>query len=140
MSDKISKVKINELPSSESIHDEDVFIESNGLETYKVAADNVAKYVSENKHLTEKYVQSDLIGESNGIAPLNSEKKIDGSYITYGTDANTAYEGSSGKVLEQRLEAEKSRAISAETAAYQQAAGYTDQKIADLKTVAFTGS
>ena len=140
MSDKIQKIKIEELPSSESLHDEDVFIESNGLETYKVTADDVAKYVSQNEHMTEKYMQSDLIGESDGIAPLNSTKKIDGSYITYGTDANTAYEGSSGKVLEQRLEAEKSRAISAETAAYQQAAGYTDQKIADLKTVAFTGS
>ncbi|MBD5555221.1 MAG: hypothetical protein HDQ95_07780 [Roseburia sp.] len=140
MSDKIQKIKIDELPHSESINDEDVFIESNGLETYKVTADDVVKYVSENEHMTEKYVQSDLIGESDGIAPLNSEKKIDGSYITYGTGANTAYEGSSGKMLEQRLEAEKSRAISAETSAYQQAAGYTNQKIADLKTVAFTGS
>ena len=140
MPDKMQKIKIDELPHTESINNEDVFIESNGLETYKVTADDVAKYVSENKHMTEKYVQSHLIGESDGIAPLNLEKKINGSYITYGTDANTAYEGSSGKVLEQRIEAEKSRAISAETAVYQQAAGYTDQKIADLKTVAFTGS
>ena len=105
MSDKIQKIKIDELPSSESIRDEDVFIESNGLETYKVAADDVAKYVSQNEHMTEKYVQSDLIGESDGIAPLNSSQKINGKYITYGTDANTAYEGSSGKMLEQSLEA-----------------------------------
>ena len=75
MSDKIQKIKIEELPLSDSINNADIFIESNGMETYKVAADDIAKYVSQNEHMTEKYVQSDLIGESDGIAPLNSEKK-----------------------------------------------------------------
>ncbi len=101
---KIKKVKIKELPQTASINDDDIFVESDTFDTYKVAADDIAKYVSENKHLTDKYAAQSSIGAANGIAPLNSNKKIDGTYITYGSSANTVYEGSSGKILEQNLD------------------------------------
>ncbi len=101
---EIKKVKIKELPQTASINDDDIFVESDTLETYKVTADDIAGYVSENKHLTDKYAAQSSIGVANGITPLNSNKKIDGKYITYGFSVNTAYEGSSGKILEQNLD------------------------------------
>lgn len=104
MADEIKKIKIKDLPQTTSIGDDDIFVESDSLETYKVTADDIAKYVSTNKNLTNKYVEKTAIGAANGVAPLNSDKKIDGTYITYGTTSNTAYEGSRGKILEENLD------------------------------------
>lgn len=101
---EIKKKKIKELPQPSLIHDDDIFVESNTLETYKVTADNIAKYVSSNKNLSDKYAAQSSIGSANGIVPLNSAVKIDGTYITYGALDNTAYEGSAGKKLEEKLE------------------------------------
>ena len=104
MADEIKKVKIKDLPQTTSINDDDIFVESDSLETYKVTADDIAKYVSTNENLTGKYIAKTAIGATNGVAPLNSNKKINGTYITYGTTSNTAYEGSSGKILETNLD------------------------------------
>ena len=104
MADEIKKVKIKDLPQTTSINDDDIFVESDSLETYKVTADDIAKYVSTNENLTGKYIAKTAIGAANGVAPLNSNKKINGTYITYGTTSNTAYEGSVGKVLEENLD------------------------------------
>lgn len=102
MADEIKKIKIKDLPQTTSISDDDVFVESNGLETYKVTAKDIANYVSTGK--TNAYVEKTSVGAANGVAPLNSDKKIDGIYITYGTTSSTAYEGSKGKVLEENLD------------------------------------
>lgn len=104
MADEIKKVKIKDLPQTTSIGDDDIFVESDSLETYKVVADDIAKYVSTNKHLTNKYIPLDSKGVANGVAPLNSNKKINGTYITYGKASNTAYEGINGKTLETNLD------------------------------------
>ncbi len=104
MADEIKKVKIKDLPQTTSIGDDDIFVESDSLETYKVTANDIAKYASTNENFTNKYVAKTAIGVANGVAPLNLDKKIDGTYITYGTTSNTAYEGSSGKVLEENLD------------------------------------
>ena len=104
MADEIKKVKIKDLPQTTSINDDDIFVESDSLETYKVTASDIAKYVSTNENLTGKYIAKTAIGATNGVAPLNSNKKINGTYITYGTTSNTAYEGSNGKILETNLD------------------------------------
>lgn len=104
MADEIKKVKIKDLPQTTSINDNDIFVESDSLETYKVTASDIAKYVSTNENLTGKYIAKTAIGATNGVAPLNSNKKINGTYITYGTTSSTAYEGSKGKVLEENLD------------------------------------
>ena len=104
MADEIKKVKIKDLPQTTSINDDDIFVESDSLETYKVTADDIPKYVSTNENLTGKYIAKTAIGATNGVAPLNSNKKINGTYITYGTTSNTAYEGSNGKTLETNLD------------------------------------
>ena len=56
MADEIKKVKIKELPQTTSINDDDIFVESDSLETYKVTADDIAKYVSTNENML--YYQS----------------------------------------------------------------------------------
>ena len=104
MADEIKKVKIKDLPQTTSINDDDIFVESDSLETSKVTASDIAKYVSTNENLTGKYIAKTAIGATNGVAPLNSNKKINGTYITYGITSNTAYEGSAGKVLEENLD------------------------------------
>lgn len=104
MAEEIKKIKIKDLPQTTSISDEDAFIESSSFETYKVTADDIARYVSENEHLTEKYIPNDSVGAAGGIAPLDENAKINGGCITYGITANTAYEGLSGKILEQNLD------------------------------------
>lgn len=102
--DEVKKIKIKELPQTTTIDNDDIFVESNLLETYKVSANDIAKYVSENDNLTNKYVTKPMIGAANGVAPLDSDKKIGGSYITYGKTSNTAYEGANGKILEENLD------------------------------------
>lgn len=104
MADEIKTVKIKELPQTTSIGADDIFVESDSLKTYKVSANDIAKYISENNNLTNKYVAKTAIGVTNGVAPLNLDKKIDGTYITYGKDSNTAYEGIHGKTLEENLD------------------------------------
>ena len=98
------KVKIKDLPSKESVLETDIFVESDKVNTYKVTADDIAKYVSESDKIKSKYVVQSSIGAKSGIVPLNSDKKIDGSYIQYGTTSSTAYEGSAGKILETNLD------------------------------------
>ena len=71
MADEIKKVKIKELPQTTSINDDDIFVESDSLETYKVTASDIAKYVSTNENLTGKYIAKTAIGATNGVAPLN---------------------------------------------------------------------
>ena len=104
MADEIKRVKIKDLPQTTSINDDDIFVESDNLETYKVTASDIAKYVSTNENLTGKYIKKTAMGATDGVAPLNSDTKIDGTYITYGTTSNTSYEGSNGKVLEENLD------------------------------------
>jgi len=47
LSERIKKIKINDLPNSSIIGDEDVFIKSNNTETSKIAAGDVAEYVNQ---------------------------------------------------------------------------------------------
>ena len=100
----ITKVQIKQLPPKSSVDDTNLFIVDDGVITYQITADDIAEYISTNEHLVKKYILNKSIGEANGVAPLNSDIKIDGTYVTYGTTSNTAYEGSKGKVLEENLD------------------------------------
>lgn len=103
-SEIIKKIQIKKLPSKDSIVDDDLYIIDNGIVTYKITANDIAKYISTNQHITDNYINKNLIGVSNGITPLNVDERIDGKYIIYGNTASTAYEGSAGKILEENLD------------------------------------
>lgn len=104
MADDI-KVKIKNLPKKSSVTKEDIFIESNGIETYRVTADDIVLYAANSDTMENKYIGQSSIGVKNGIAPLNSSSKINGQYIVYGNTNSTAYEGSAGAILEENLDA-----------------------------------
>ena len=100
----IKKIQIKQLPSKPSIVNEDYLIIDDGVTTSKSTADSLADFVVKNQHTKAEYISRKSIGEANGVTPLNSNKKIDGKYVTYGTTASTSYEGSAGKILEQNLD------------------------------------
>lgn len=104
MAEDFKKIKIKDLPNTDVISDSDLFVNTDLLETHNITADTIAEYVSQNKHVTDTYINQNKIGVANGVAPLNSSKKINGSYITYGTTTNTAYSGLAGKTLETNLD------------------------------------
>lgn len=100
----IKKIQIKQLPPKSSVDNTDLFIIDDGITTYQVTTDDIAEYISTNGHLEKKYILNKSIGEANGVVPLNSNKKINGEYITYGNSSSTVYEGSAGKVLEENLD------------------------------------
>ena len=100
----ITKIQIKQLPPKSSVDNTDILIIDDGIITYQIAADDIAEFVSTNEHLIKKYILNKSIGEVNGVAPLNSDTKINGEYITYGNSSSTAYEGSAGKILEENLD------------------------------------
>lgn len=104
MAEEIHKIKIKDLPSTDVVNDSDLFLGTDSFETFNITADGFAKYVSENEHIVDNYINKDQIGVANGIVPLNGSKKINGTYITYGTSNNTAYSGSAGKTLATNLD------------------------------------
>lgn len=104
MADEIKKIQIKNLPQKSSVGDENLIVIDDKITTYKITADDIANYVSTNAHISGAYVAIKVIGVADGIVPLNSSKKIDGKYITYGNTSSTAYEGSAGKILEENLD------------------------------------
>lgn len=100
----IKKIQIKQLPPKSSVDNTDLFIIDDGITTYQITTDDIAEYISTNGHLEKKYILNKSIGEANGVVPLNSNKKINGEYITYGNSSSTVYEGSAGKVLEENLD------------------------------------
>lgn len=100
----IKKIQIKQLPPKSSVDNTDLFIIDDGITTYRVTTDDIAEYISTNAHLEKNYILNKSIGEANGVVPLNSNKKINGEYITYGNSSSTVYEGSAGKVLEENLD------------------------------------
>lgn len=100
----VEKVKIKDLPSKDSVLKTDIFVESDTTDTYKVTAEDIATFVIDSDVLKNAYVDKSTVGTKGGIVPLNSDGKIEGSYIQYGTTSSTAYEGSAGKILETNLD------------------------------------
>lgn len=98
------KVKIKDLPSKDHVLGSDILVESDKQNTYKITVDDVASYISDSELFETTYILKDLINKPNGVVGLDSNSKINGSFVPYGTENNTAYEGSSGKVLEKNLD------------------------------------
>lgn len=131
------KVRIKDLPSKSKILGSDILVESDKENTYKVTMDDVVSYASDSDIFKNTYVLNEMLNKPNGIVGLDLNNKIDGTFILYGDTKNTAYEGSSGKVLEQNVDNHllDSNAHGYSTKiqnAYDNAKKYADQRIADL--------
>lgn len=151
---EIKKIKFKELPQKSETNNSDVFAISDGICTYKIHANDIAKYMRSNDNLNSYFVHQDSIGIADGVTPLNENTKIEGSYITYGILPGTSYEGSAGKILEQNIDSHlvdvnphglgnvnntsdinKPVSIAQRTAideAYANSNSYTDHKISEI--------
>ena len=103
----IKEIQIHQLPEVDKINNEDVFVIEEGTTTYKITGQTLINYIKTHSDIKNIYIDKDLIGTNNGIAPINADGKIDSQYISYGNVSGTAYEGSSGKLLEDELTAHK---------------------------------
>lgn len=131
------KVRIKDLPSKSKILGSDILVESDKENTYKVTMDDVVSYASDSDIFKNTYVLSEMINKPNGIVGLDLNNKIDGTFVLYGDTKNTAYEGSSGKILEQNvdnhlLDSDAHGYATKIQNAYDDAKKYVDQSIADL--------
>lgn len=96
----INKIKIDELPKKDEFLTSDSLVVTDGTSTYNADVEQLKEFMRENLDFTDEFIEKETIGVSGGIVPLNTSKKINGEYITYGTSANTAYSGAKGKSLE----------------------------------------
>lgn len=131
------KVRIKDLPSKSKILGSDILVESDKESTYKITIDDVILYASDSDIFKNTYILNEMLNKPNGIVGLDLNSKIDGTFILYGDTKNTAYEGSSGKILEQNVDNHllDSNAHGYSTKiqnAYDNAKKYVDQSIADL--------
>lgn len=99
----IKEIQIHQLPEVDKINNEDVFVVEEGTTTYKITGQTLINYIKTHSDIKNIYIDKDLIGINNGIVPINADGKIDSQYISYGEVAGTAYEGISGKLLEDAL-------------------------------------
>ena len=105
MADLPKTIKINELPEATSINDTDIFIIEDGSTTRKITGTNLLSYIKNHGDINDYYVHTSSIGASNGIAPLNSSKKVPSANLTFGTTFGTIYDGAKGKALEDSWDA-----------------------------------
>ena len=103
----IKEIQIHQLPEVGKITNENVFAVEVGTTTYKVTGQTLINFIKTHSEIKNIYIDKELIGVNNGIVPINSDGKIDSQYISYGNVSGTAYEGSSGKLLEDELTAHK---------------------------------
>lgn len=124
MSEAIKKITIGALPSS-SIHDEDIFIKSNHIETSKITAKDISEYINENSN-AEANVQSDWneTDISSDAFILNKPLSLPASDVHEWAKSET-------KPVYTANEVGADEAGSANTA-LENAKTYTDTKIADL--------
>lgn len=105
MADLPKTIKINELPEATSIKDTDIFIIEDGSVTHKITGKNLLSYIKNHGDISDYYVHTSSIGASNGVAPLNSNKKVPSANLTFGTTSGTIYDGAKGKALEDSWDA-----------------------------------
>lgn len=156
------QIKINELPETTLVKDDDVFVLENGVVTQKLSLSRLINYIKEHPEISGYFVKETAIGTKNGIAPLDETCKIPASHLPFGTTENTVYDGALGKAASDSLAlhldstanphsvtkaqiglsnvdntSDMSKPVSTlqQTfidAAYANSNAYTDQKIADL--------
>lgn len=98
----MSKIKIKQLSEVQSVRDKDLFILEDDNITHKITAENIVSYMQTHPKIYDYFVQNKHLGAANGAAPLNSNKKIEPQFITYGITAGTSFEGNEGKQLKEQ--------------------------------------
>lgn len=101
---RITTKKIIDLPEIESLQDSDIILQDDGSTTHKVKLSTLIQYIKHHLEISDYYAHQSTIDEIDGIAPLDSNRKIPSENILFGKSNGTVYEGSDGKVLEENLD------------------------------------
>lgn len=95
---KLTTIPIKNLRSKSSVNDSDILVIEDDTTTYKTKASDVLDYTRES--VKDTFVQLSQKGIADGVVPLDSNTKIDPTYLSFGETANTIYDGKKGKDLE----------------------------------------
>ena len=93
------RIKINELPETVHVKDNDVFIIENDTTTQKISLGSLINYIKEHEEIAEYFVKQSSVNSENGVAPLDNNRKIPHDNLTFGTTENTIYDGALGQTL-----------------------------------------
>ena len=99
------KIKINELPETNLVKDDDIFIIENDNTTQKISLGSLINYIKEHEEIADYFIKQSAVNSANGVAPLDSSRKIPHSNLAFGTTENTIYDGALGKALSDNLSA-----------------------------------
>ena len=97
------KIKIKELPETATVKDNDIFIIENDTTTQKISLGSLINYIKEHKEIAEHFVKQSAVGSANGIAPLDSNRRIPSASLPFGSTENTVYDGALGQALSDSL-------------------------------------
>ncbi len=97
------QIKINELPETTSVKDDDVFVLENSTVTQKLSLSRLINYIKEHPEISGYFVKETSVSEKNGIAPLDENCKIPASHLPFGNTENTIYDGALGKAASDSL-------------------------------------
>lgn len=97
---KINSIKITDLPETTILSDDDISIQNNETTTHKFKLSTLIQYIKNHTEIAKFFVQQETVNNTNGVAPLDSDKKIPTDNIRYGKEIGTVYQGSEGAALE----------------------------------------
>ena len=94
----ISTIPIKNLKQTSTVNGSNIMVIEDDHTTYQIKAEDLGNYFRENAKDT--FIQVSARGAGGGIAPLDSNRKIESAFLTFGKISGTAYEGNAGKMLE----------------------------------------
>ena len=98
---RLTTIPIKSLKSKSSVNDSDILVIEDETTTYKTKASDLLDYTRES--VKDTFVQLSQKGVADGVVPLDSNSKIDSTYLSFGETAGKIYDGKKGKDLEATL-------------------------------------
>ena len=95
---RLTTIPIKSLKSKSSVNDSDILVIEDETTTYKTKASDLLDYTRES--VKDTFVQLSQKGVADGVVPLDSNSKIDPTYLSFGETAGKIYDGKKGKDLE----------------------------------------
>ena len=102
---RLTTIPIKSLKSKSSVNDSDILVIEDETTTYKTKASDLLEYAREG--VKDTFVQLSQKGIADGVVPLDSNAKIDSSYLSFGETSGKIYDGKKGKDLETAIAAHK---------------------------------
>lgn len=95
---RLTTIPIKSLKSKSSVNDSDILVIEDETTTYKTKASDLLDYTRES--VKDTFVQLSQKGVADGVVPLDSNSKINPTYLSFGETAGKIYDGKKGKDLE----------------------------------------